>query len=367
MKKLAVCAAAVIAALATAGTALASYAPRLVISSAGPAAGGPTRIGVAIPASDTPTARVGIYVPSGYAIATPGPGKLGDVTATIASADLGNAVLPVTGELDAVAPTDATNSVAAACGVAPSQTWQLHLSAVGQTLDIPLFVVPASTAEAAAGYAAKLVACLPPPDVPAGTPGRAVFGARLLSATITSSAIAEPAAAGDYRWTSVWTPYNPGLGTPNLAGSVEAQSLRHLPVVFKLATARRKVTVTRKVNGKSRRVVVTQVGFAAGAIENGAAPAKIVVTTTARGKKLGGAKGSFAMVGFRSVKLISTAVIDSDSGAVPTGQPAAVTDLFFHDLGATACTATAAFGGLPCVDATVGGERLVATATVKAF
>ena len=52
---------------------------------------------------------------------------------------------------------------------------------------------------------------------------------------------------------------------------------------------------------------------------------------------------------------------------VPTGQPTAVTDLFFHDLGAPACTATAALGGLPCLDATVGGERLVATATVKGF
>jgi hypothetical protein len=121
------------------------------------------------------------------------------------------------------------------------------------------------------------------------------------------------------------------------------------------------------VNGKKRRVVETQVGFAAGAIENGAAPAKIVVSTTARGKKLGGAKGSFVMIGLRSVKLTATAVIDSDSGAVPTGQPAAVTDLFFHDLGAAACTPTAAFGGLSCLDATVGGERLVATATVRAF
>jgi hypothetical protein len=367
VKRIAVFLAGAIAALATAGTAFASYAPRLVVSSAGPAAGGATRIGVVVPTSDTPTARLSIYVPNGYTLATPGPGKLGDVTATIAAADLGDVVLPVTGELDAIAPTDATNAVAALCGVAPSQTWQMHLSASGQTLDIPLFVVAPAPAEAAAGYAAKLVACLPPPDVPAGTPGRAIFGARLLSATITSSAIAEPVRAGDYRWTSVWTPYNPGAGTPNLAGSVEAQSLRHLPVVFRLATARRKVIVTKRVNGKKLRVVVTRVGFAAGAIENGAAPSKIVITTTARGKKIGGAKGSFAIVGFKSLKLTATAVIDSDSGAVPTGQPATVTDLFFHDLGATACTATAAFGGLPCLDATVGGERLVATATVRAF
>ena len=122
-------------------------------------------------------------------------------------------MLPLTGEHDAIAPTAATNAAAAQCGVSPSQTWDLHLTAAGQTLDIPMFVVAGSAAEVAAGYQTKLVVCLPPPDVPPGTPGRATFGAKLLSATFTSSAISAPAAPGDYRWTSVWTPYVPGQGT----------------------------------------------------------------------------------------------------------------------------------------------------------
>src|SRR2546429_636904 len=83
---------------------------------------------------------------------------------------------------------------------------------------VPMLVVPAVTQEAAVGYQAKLLVCLPPPDVPSGTPGRAQFGAKLLSATFGVSAITAPATTGDSRWTAAFTPYNPGVGTVNAAG-----------------------------------------------------------------------------------------------------------------------------------------------------
>ena len=64
----------------------------------------------------------------------------------------------------------------------------------------------------------------------------------------------------------------------------------------------------------------------------------------------------------------ATAVVDSDTGSVPTGQPAnAAADLFYHDLGAGGCVPTAIFGGLPCADATLGGETIKASSTVKGF
>jgi hypothetical protein len=367
-----------LAALAFTGSAFASFAPKLIVSGAA-TAGGPARVGVVVSNSDDPTAKTSIYVPSGYTVGTPAAGtKLGDVTATASAADLGGAVLPLTGELDAVAPTATTQAQAQACGVSPAQTWDLHLTAAGQTLDIPLFVVATAGPEATLG-ATKLVVCLPPPDVPTGTPGRATFGAKLLSATFTASAITEPTTAGDYRWTSLWTPYTPGKGTPNAAGSVETQSVRHLPVQLTTAVARKKVivhktkTVKVKVKGKTHSkkvrvaVKVTAVGFASAVGENGKVPSSVTYTTTLRGKKIGGAKGSFVMVGIKSVKLTATAVVDSDSGSVPTGQTAVATDLFFHDLGSTGCVASAIFGGLPCIDATVGGERLTKTVTVKGF
>src|SRR3954451_6921753 len=208
---------ATVASLAFAGSALAAFAPKLVVSSAAPQAaggGGPTRIGVTVANTDDPTARVSIYIPTGYQIATAAAGKLGDVTATASAAALAGAGLPLTGELDAIAPTPTTASQAAQCGVAPSQTWNLHLSAAGQNLDIPLFVAAGTTAEAAAGFQTKLVVCLPPQQT-------AQFGVKLLSATFTSSAITQPTATGDYRWTSLWTPYLAGGTAVNPAGSVE--------------------------------------------------------------------------------------------------------------------------------------------------
>src|SRR4051794_29529099 len=106
--RLALLVGAALASLAFASTAFASFAPKLVVSSATPQAaggGGAARIGVAVGNTDDPTARVAIYIPTGYQIATAAAGKLGDVTATAAAADLGGAILPLTGELDAIAPT----------------------------------------------------------------------------------------------------------------------------------------------------------------------------------------------------------------------------------------------------------------------
>ena len=105
------------ASLAFAGTALAAFSPKLIVTSATPQAaggGGAVRIGAIVGATDDPTAKTSIYVPTGYQVNTTSAigTKLGDVTATAAAADLGGAVLPLTGELDVAAP-DAAAPVAA--------------------------------------------------------------------------------------------------------------------------------------------------------------------------------------------------------------------------------------------------------------
>lgn len=364
----------VVAAIATLGfasSAFASFAPKLVVSSSTPQAagsGGPVRLGVVAQNADDPTARVQIYIPAGYQVATPAPGtKLGTVTATASAADLGGAVLPLTGELDAIPPNAAA---AAQCGVTAAQTWDLHLTAAGQTLDIPLYVVAGAPAEVAAGYPTKLVVCLPPPDVPAGTPGRATFGAKLLSAQFDSSAITEPVATGDYRWTSLWTPYNPGKGTANPAGTVETQSIRHIPTQTQLTVTKKKLTSFHTVrrHGKKVRIKVirTQVKFSAKVDANGAAPSSATITTTAAGRPVGAAAGSFILAAGKSATVTSTALVNHGA-SVPTGQTATAADLFYVDLGAAACTKTTIFGGLPCVDATVGGETIKASQSVVAY
>jgi len=362
-----------IAALAFTGSAFASYAPKLVVSTAsGGSGGGPTRIGVVAGASDDPTAEAQFFVPSAYTVDTPAAGtKLGDVTATAAAADLNGTVLPLTGELDAIAPTATTTAEAQACAVTPTQTWDLHLTTNGQTLDIPMFVVTSAAPIAALGYPTTLVVCLPPPDVPVGTPGRAVFGAKLLSATFTVSAITEPTTAGDYRWTSLWTPYTPTTGQPNAAGTVETQSLRHHPAAMELDYARRKVTTTKfkLVHGKRKKfaVVTTKVLYSTKATENGKAPVRVTVVTEVNGKKAKSPSGSFTLTHGKSATIAAVAVIDSDTGSVPTGVPVALSDLFYHDLGTGGCVATPAFGGVPCIDATLGGSIFVARVKVKAF
>jgi hypothetical protein len=354
------------AALAFAGSALASFSPKLVTSSAsGAAGGGPARVGVIVGASDDPTAVAQLFVPSAYTIGTPAAGtKLGNVTATAAAADLGNTILPLTGELDAIAPTATTTADAQQCGVSPTQTWDLHLSAAGQTLDIPMFVVTTAAPVATAGYTTELVVCLPPPDVPAGTPGRAVFGAKLLSATFTSSAITEPSAAGTYRWTSLWTPYTPNTGQPNPAGTVETQSVRNIPATLKLTATRKKVTTTRTVKRKKVKVVSTTVKVTSQVTENGKPASSATVTVSVGGKR---SIGAFKLAHKKTAVVVATARIDSDSGSVPTGVTATAADLFYHDLGQSGCVAMTVFGGLPCIDATVGGVTVTGRAVVKGY
>src|SRR4051812_50166552 len=93
MKKTITLVVAALATLAFASSAFASFAPKLVASSLD--VGGPTRLGVVVSNSDDPTAKVTIYVPTGYTVGTPAPGtKLGDVTATPSAADLGGGGVP---------------------------------------------------------------------------------------------------------------------------------------------------------------------------------------------------------------------------------------------------------------------------------
>jgi hypothetical protein len=328
------------------------------------------RIGVVVSNADDPTARAAIYIPIGYTLTAPAAGaKLGAVTATAAAADLGGAILPLTGELDAVDPNTLTAALKAGIsiclnGASASQTWVLHLTAAGQTIDVPMLVVPAAAAEAAVGYQAKLFVCLPPPDLPSGAPGRAQFGAKLLSATFGVSAIAPPTTAGDSRWTAAFTPYNPGVGTVNAGATVETQSIVHLPTKVTLQYSKKRVVISKLVKAKRVKLVSTNVTFSSSATEAGKA-ATARITTTAGGKRVGGARGSFT---FRGAAVVLTATAELHRGSsVPTGAARSNADLFYANLGAAACTKTPIFGGVPCVAASVARETPRASVRVTGF
>ena len=174
-----------------------------------------TATGVVVKASldpnDDPTARVGIIAPTGTQLTTSqAPGTvLGPVRAIVKALDLAGADLPLEGQLVVAAPGQIPAATVAQCtgGATPLATWVMVLTAAGQTLQVPTYLVPTSGTQAAAGPA-FIAICLPPPDVPVGTPGRATFGAKVYSAELTINGVFSPVATG--AWISSWVPYTPG-------------------------------------------------------------------------------------------------------------------------------------------------------------
>jgi hypothetical protein len=237
--------------LAFAGSASAAIAPKFIVVAPPHVGQGAVSITADLNQNDDAVAKVTMYVPLGYQLNAPNVGqKVGDVTARARAADLGNAILPLTGTIMAVDPASVAAQSAQCDDVVHAATWVMNLTAAGQTLQIPMFIDATTGAEAALAVY-KIVVCLPPPDLPAGTPGRATFGAKLVFAQFDVNALANPPATGDYRWRSLWTPYTPGTGTPNAAATVEAQSLVRLPSQVTLRA--KKVKVHKK--GKVRTLV----------------------------------------------------------------------------------------------------------------
>jgi hypothetical protein len=342
-------------ALVFAGSAFASFTPKLLVKNATTAGASGATITASVAQTDDPTAAVTIYIPNGYQVGTPNPGtKLGDVQATAQAADLGGAILPLTGELDAVDPKNFATQQAL-CGVTTAAaTWDLHLTAAGQTLDVPAYVVATAGSEQALGQF-KLQICLPPPDVPQGTPGRAAFGAKLLSATFGASALTPPTTAGEYRWRSLWTPYTPNTGKPNPAGTVEVQSAVRIPTQIRLAVTKKKVFKTATVKGKKVKTLWTAVLVNAIVSENAAPVGDVPVTITVNGKKLGSAKTDTAKGAVHATFLLKkgASVTVAATGVIPDRDP-----------GSPGCTKTFTF---PCNDLTVPGATVKASVKVVAF
>ena len=237
---------AVAIALSSAGTALAAYtSPSLRVTDDRSA----VTIRYTVSATDDPTAKLTFYVPTGYSasLAAPAGTTLGTVTAQGTAADLGGALLPLTGTVQARAadgtlPLPGTTQVplaaaATQCTGTPTHTayWVLILQAAGQTLELPVFVdSPAAGTGASAFATSSIQACLPPPDVPTGTPGRATFGFKLTQVDFKVNRVFTSAGSGQPRWRVLATPYVPAQGRANAAGSVEAQSVIPFPRTLSL-------------------------------------------------------------------------------------------------------------------------------------
>ena len=215
-----------------------------------PGSSAATTIHVKVPQSTDPIAAVQIYTGTNLVNGGgPAGSQIGTVEATAFSRD-NNLTLPLTGTVTTDDPTKYTAQSTQCAGVPTSfAVWLMNLSVAGNTLQIPIYVNHASAVEAnIGGY--KLSICLPPPDVPAGTPGRAFEGAQLLEAKLTLNKIfTAPTSSGLSKWDALFTPYNPGQGTPNKTGTFEARAFVPLPVLLGLKATYVKKTNTWRLKG----------------------------------------------------------------------------------------------------------------------
>lgn len=323
------------AALVVVPSALAAYtSPKLEVRQAGAA----VTIKASLNPDDDPTASVRIFAPTGTSLTTSqAPGTvLGPVKALVKALDLAGADLPLEGQLVVAAPGQVPAADQALClqGAPAAATWVMVLSAAGQTLNVPAYLVSTAGTPFAPLGPAFIQVCLPPPDVPVGTPGRATFGAKLYSAELTVNGVFGVVPVG--AWVSFWTAYNPGVGTVNVATTVASPA----------AIAPGALTVAAKIRRKGAIVsgTVTQAGQPRGAatvtIRGGVKRNKL----TLRKRVRVGASGRFTTTFNRGTFFRATVV----------AAPAAAAPL---------CTQLApALAPVPCVNPTVNGF----TATSKA-
>lgn len=335
--------AACVLALVTTGQAIAALTPTFSATTSG--AG--STISYSQGNADDPVAKITFYVPSGFTalLAQPEGTTVGTVKATALAADLGNANLALAGEIKAA--TGATTITSAGQQVplsaaatqctgtaAHSAFWILNLTAAGQTLQVPAFVDDVPLTSPLSEVANNTIQiCLPPPDVPAGTPGRATFGAKLVSATLVTDVFSVPPAW--YAWHAVITPYTPATGRANAAGTVEVQSVDKTP---------QEVTVNgRKVKNKKNTATISGRVLAGGKGVSGAA-VQVLVGKRVVGKttsKSGGTYKVTVKLPARSASVTATAT----AAATPAG------------------TCAPAFAPVPCVGKWNGG--FTATSAAK--
>lgn len=214
-----------------------------------------TTIHVAVAQSTDSIAAVNIFTGTEFVNGGGAPNtQIGTVEATAFAHDAG-LNLPLTGP---VTTDDPAKHTADACSPGTNfAVWNMNLSAAGQTLVIPIYVNKATGPGAALG-AYNLKICLPPWDVPAGTPGRSFEGAQLLDAKLTVNKIfTAPTSPGLSKWEALFTPYTPGKGTANLAGTFEARAYVPLPVSLGI-----KATYKRKTNAWGLAGKITEGGQA---------------------------------------------------------------------------------------------------------
>ena len=194
-----------------------------------------TTMKVSVDPDDDPTAMMQITVPSGTRVtANQAPGTvLGRARAVVKALDFGGADLALDGHVRVATPGEVSAAVEERCmgGTTLTATWILDLSgAAGGQLAVPVFFV---AWQAPPG---NIYVCFAPPDVPAGTPGRAPFGAKLVSLEATFTNVFSPSAC---TWRGAFWPFTPLVGEINWSGPVGFHASSPSPAMVVRLTARR--------------------------------------------------------------------------------------------------------------------------------
>ena len=243
--RLTVLALAGLAALAFAGSALASYTPVFFVnqSTYQPSSASLVQFVAQVPRTDEATAKVTIVSPPNayQANLTQAAGTtLGTAVATVKANDLAGAPLTgkgtvVVGSLTDPTPLSPSNAPAAAAAVACTGTaahtalWIIDLTVQGQRIQIPLFIDFTTFF--------RLQTCFQSPYAAAGAQ-KAPFGIQLVLANFIVRGVFTNPAAGLYGWGGVFTPWVNQTATADSANTVEARGI--VPFPYKITLKRQK-------------------------------------------------------------------------------------------------------------------------------
>lgn len=269
-----------VATLAAAVTpALAAIAPTLSATTEATA----TSIAYQQGASDDPASSIVLYVPAGYAalLAQSEGEVVGKVKGTAVVADAGGSTVQLAGDITVALGTTTVNAAAlsataiACTGTAThSAFWILNLAGGGQTFQVPAYIDDVSLTDPRSSFTNTTVRiCLGPPDVPAGTAGRAPAGAKFTGISLSLTDVLS-VAPGWYLWHVVTTPYSPGTGKANPAGAATSQSFDRIAQEVTLNARAGKggaVIVTGRTTAGSKGVSGVAVSILSGTTEIGKA------------------------------------------------------------------------------------------------
>jgi hypothetical protein len=205
-----------------------------------PSGAGAVTVVVAQETSDDPTARIVIYVAPGYTttLNQPAGTTIGSVVAGVQILDLSPNRIELSGPVKTDTPA---NYVANPCSPGVHEAvWTLNAALPGQPPNpIPVYVDHTTGAEATFS-SAKLTVCFRDPTLPATDPRRAPNGLKFLDAAFAVKGVFKnPPKAGNPIWRSVFTPYTPGTGTANGAGTREAQGVAPMPYSISIRRIRK--------------------------------------------------------------------------------------------------------------------------------